>query len=32
MDALVRGVRIAYDDEGAGHLVVRLHGLTGSRA
>lgn len=32
MDALVRGTRIAYDDEGSGPLVVRLHGLTGSRA
>jgi pimeloyl-ACP methyl ester carboxylesterase len=32
MDALVRGTRIAYDDEGAGQPVVRLHGLTGSRA
>src|SRR5215212_820433 len=32
MDALVRGVRMAYDDEGAGPVVVRLHGLTGSRA
>ena len=32
MDALVRGARIAYDDEGSGPLVVRLHGLTGSRA
>jgi pimeloyl-ACP methyl ester carboxylesterase len=32
MDALVRGVRIAYDDEGTGPLIVRLHGLTGSRA
>lgn len=32
MDALVRGARIAYDDEGSGLPVVRLHGLTGSRA
>ena len=32
MDALVRGIRLAYDDVGAGPLVVRLHGLTGSRA
>jgi pimeloyl-ACP methyl ester carboxylesterase len=32
MDALVRGTRIAYDDDGAGPLVVRLHGLSGSRA
>ena len=32
MDALVRGTRIAYDDEGSGPLVVRFHGLTGSRA
>ena len=32
MDALVRGTRIAYDDEGSGPPVVRLHGLTGSRA
>jgi 3-oxoadipate enol-lactonase len=32
MDALVRSARIAYDDEGSGPLVVRLHGLTGSRA
>jgi 3-oxoadipate enol-lactonase len=31
MDALVRGVRIAYDDIGTGPLIVRLHGLTGSR-
>ena len=31
MDALVRGVRIAYDDQGSGPLVIRLHGLTGSR-
>ena len=32
VEALVRGTRIAYDDEGSGPLVVRLHGLTGSRA
>jgi len=32
MDAFVRGTRIAYDDEGSGPLVVRLHGLTASRA
>ena len=32
MDVLVRDARIAYDDLGAGPLVVRLHGLTGSRA
>ena len=28
----VRGTQIAYDDVGSGPLVVRLHGLTGSRA
>ena len=32
VEALVRGTRIAYDDEGSGPPVVRLHGLTGSRA
>jgi 3-oxoadipate enol-lactonase len=32
MDVLVRGVRIGYDDDGTGPVVVRLHGLTGSRA
>ena len=32
MDASVRGTRIAYDDTGSGPLVVRLHGLTNSRA
>jgi 3-oxoadipate enol-lactonase len=32
MDVQVRGTRIAYDDAGSGPLVVRLHGLTGSRA
>ena len=32
MDAPVRGTRIAYDDTGSGPLVVRLHGLAGSRA
>ncbi len=32
MDALVRGTRIAYDDVSSGPPVVRLHGLTGSRA
>lgn len=32
MDVPVRGTRIAYDDEGSGPVVVRLHGLTGSRA
>jgi pimeloyl-ACP methyl ester carboxylesterase len=32
MDAQVRDTRIAYDDDGTGPLVVRLHGLSGSRA
>ena len=32
MDVTVRGTRIAYDDTGSGPPVVRLHGLTGSRA
>lgn len=32
MDVLVRGTRIACDDGGSGPPVVRLHGLTGSRA
>lgn len=32
VDAQVRGVRIAYDDVGSGPAVVRVHGLTGSRA
>jgi 3-oxoadipate enol-lactonase len=32
MDAPVRGTTIAYDDTGSGPIVVRLHGLSGSRA
>jgi 3-oxoadipate enol-lactonase len=31
MDERVRGVRIAYDDTGSGPVVIRVHGLTGSR-